>query len=492
MDENKDKINNNEAELSDEELRLKKEMEELARTFQEELDKAKAQEEELAREKQEELDILIQEIEDEDEDEEEDISEIPEEELCECCGEKRRGTKQNPDSPYCQSCERGLRHYPFDFLNILLVLIFIALSLFACSNFAGRIRTYGKVGEADKYAKELKRESAVTAYNSAVQSLEDSSINAELVYSRQLQNLFAIGNIEEVPNFNTQFTEKELKLPHFKKVREIFKAYDGMSAARTIGYGYIYEYEDIENIEDLPYDELMKKLDAMVGAPIDTAAIKEKTDEGLQVGGTPYGIKAETYDISMILFLKTYVSAMCNKDLDTQREFLEQIYKEKPEYTWIYAAMLGEIYLKQGKDITEICDRLRAVDAEDSVADLLTVIQFRIKGNYDESIKLAQKWIDKNDKYSYEFYRQQALCYLLKKDYNKAYSLANSANELNYTKQSYDTLALCCIATGNTSAFDEIAKLYDNYQIDFSENVLAYKDGKITIEDILTKGEFDV
>ena len=42
MDENKDKINNNEAELSDEELRLKKEMEELARTFQEELDKAKA------------------------------------------------------------------------------------------------------------------------------------------------------------------------------------------------------------------------------------------------------------------------------------------------------------------------------------------------------------------------------------------------------------------------------------------------------------------
>ncbi len=489
MDENKEKNNANEG-LSNEELRLKEEMEELARTFQEELDKAKAEEEKLAAEKQEELDILIQEIEEEKVDE--DPENIPEDQLCECCGEKRRGTKDNPDSPYCASCEKGLRHYPFDFLNIILVLIFIGLSLFACTNFAGRIKTYARVAEADKLARNAKRQSAYGAYQSAVQSLKDSSINAEMVYSRQLQNAFAIGSLEDVPSFNTQFNAWELKLPHLRKAYNIFKTYDGMTAARTIGYGYVYEYEDIEDMSKFPYDDIMKKLDAMINAPVDRATIKAQVEEGLQADNTPYGIKADVYDTSMVNFLRMYISAMCEKDIETQKQYLEEIQKTNPEYTWIYSAMLGEIYIKQGKDVTELCNQIRAVDAEDSVADLLTVMQLRTQGKYDESIKLAQTWIDKNDAYIHEFYRQQSLCYLGKEDYKQAYSAASSATELNNSKQNYDTLALCCLVNKNQSAYDNIKQMYDQYDIDFSADVIAYRDGKISLKEILTQGDFDV
>ena len=486
MDDKKDILN------SEEELRLKEEMEELARTFQEELDKAKAEEEKLAAEKQEELDILIQEIEEEEQRESEDPADIPEDELCECCGEKRRGTKDNPDSPYCSTCERGLRHYPFDALNIILVIIFIGLSLFACTNFAGRIKTYARVGEADKLAKQAKRESAYTAYSSVVKTLKDNKINAEMVYSRQLQNLFACGNIDEIPDFSTQFTARELKLPHLRKAYNIFKTYDAMSAARTVAYTYVYEYEDIENVKDFPYDEVIKKIDAMIDAPVDRAAIKAQVDDGLVTDNTPYGIRAEKYDNCMLRFIEAYIAAMCEKPEEEQMKFLEQVYREHPEYVWVYGAMLGELYIKQGKDPTDIINRIRASNTEDSVADLLTTIKLRVDGKYKESIELAQKWIDSNDTYIYEFYRQQALCYLMLGENKNAYSAATSAVEFSNTKQNYDTLALVSLVMNNQSSLDEIKELYQKYEMELSDDVKAYEQGTKTVEEILTQGDYDL
>ena len=119
-------------------------------------------------------------------------------------------------------------------------------------------------------------------------------------------------------------------------------------------------------------------------------------------------------------------------------------------------------------------------------------MQLRTQGKYDESIKLAQTWIDKNDTYIYEFYRQQALCYLRKEEYRQAYGAASSATELNNSKQRYDTLALCCLANKNQTGFDEIKKMYDRYELDFSADVIAYRDGKISLKEILTQGDFDV
>lgn len=95
-------------------------MEELAATFQRELDKTKAEAEEKGE--------LIQELEDIPEASTGNDDEEPSEaELCECCGEKRRGTKADPDSPYCEECDLGLRHYPFSFLNVFLSLLLLHL-----------------------------------------------------------------------------------------------------------------------------------------------------------------------------------------------------------------------------------------------------------------------------------------------------------------------------------------------------------------------------
>ena len=133
------------------------------------------------------------------------------------------------------------------------------------------------------------------------------------------------------------------------------------------------------------------------------------------------------------------------------------------------------------------------INSENTAAYIVKTTSLRVQGEYDEAIELAQKYIDKEDQYNYEFLRQQALCYLIKGEYKKAYDAANSSYQLyGSTLQSVDTLALCSIANKNTATLEELQELLDDNGMQFSDEVLGYKDGTLTLEDILTKGDFDV
>ena len=71
---------------------LKKELEELKETFQQELDKATAEAEAS---------------EEENENESEPDEELTEDMLCECCGENKRGTEKDSESHFCAECEKA-------------------------------------------------------------------------------------------------------------------------------------------------------------------------------------------------------------------------------------------------------------------------------------------------------------------------------------------------------------------------------------------------
>ena len=211
MDENKENNVN-----SAEDEQLKKELDQLAKVFQEELDKAKAQEideESEARDGEEVFggEGLIQDLEDVQtvSHDESETEEIPEEELCECCGEKRRGTKKNPDSPYCYECEKALRHYPFELLNVIIPLLIIALSLYCCYIFSDNIGIYAAVQQADKYVSEKKLYTASSAYDMAIEKMESGNINGELVYKRALDCSYKTG----------MFLNSDLKEDVFKTIK---------------------------------------------------------------------------------------------------------------------------------------------------------------------------------------------------------------------------------------------------------------------------------
>ena len=498
MDENKVNGSENidEEILSDEELKLRAEMDELARTFQEELDKAKAEEEIRAAEQAKEQEILIQELEADVRYDTETPDEIPEEELCECCGEKRRGTKDNPDSPYCRDCERGLRRYPFELLNVLIVLIVLGLSVVACINFAQRTQIYAAAARAQHLEKQKLLYSSYSAYDNVIGLMKDKELNGELVYQRAVRNMLLIDMVDDMGTYENQFKLFELKLPHLKTAYNTFRTYEGYRLAQLDGYQVLYE--EAQKIEDgdyskLPYAEIVGRIDALLSVSTeDSYKYQESLGEGAEESPS-YLVKIDNYDPAMMEFFKFYAAALSGQDNEVQIAHLEKIREAYPELTWLYGAFLGDLYNKSGKDVEELCKQLESYNAEDSTADIIRTTNLRINGKRTDAIALAQKNIDKGSPNAYEFYRQQAICYLLDGDFDKAYSAAGSGYEnYQYSVQVCEVYAIASIAAGRTDSYDEIVKLFEENGVELSDEVLAYKDGTVSLEEIFAQGDYDI
>ncbi|MDO4848027.1 MAG: hypothetical protein Q3968_07875 [Clostridiaceae bacterium] len=498
MDENKVNGSENidEEILSDEELKLRAEMDELARTFQEELDKAKAEEEIRAAEQAKEQEILIQELEDDVRYDTETPDEIPEEELCECCGEKRRGTKDNPDSPYCRDCERGLRRYPFELLNVLIVLIVLGLSVVACINFAQRTQIYAAAARAQHLEKQKLLYTSYSAYDNVIGLMKDKELNGELVYQRAVRNMLLIDMVDDMGTYENQFKLFELKLPHLKTAYNTFRTYEGYRLAQLDGYQVLYE--EAQKIEDgdyskLPYAEIVGRIDALLSVSTEESyKYQESLGEGAEESPS-YLVKIDNYDPAMMEFFKFYAAALSGQDNEIQIAHLEKVRAAYPELTWLYGAFLGDLYNKSGKDVEELCKQLESYNAEDSTADIIRTTNLRINGKRTDAIALAQKNIDKGSPNAYEFYRQQAICYLLDGDFDKAYSAAGSGYEnYQYSVQVCEVYAIASIAAGRTDSYDEVVKLFEENGVKMSDEVLAYKDGTVSLEEIFAQGDYDI
>lgn len=464
---------------------LKKELEELKETFQQELDKATA---EASREGG--ADAMP------DEAEEEKEEELGEDMLCECCGENRRGTKNNPESRYCSDCDKALRHYPFDFLNIIIMIIVIGFSFYACYVFAGNANVYVDALNAQKAVKENMLYTANSDYSALLDTMNDKSIRGEMVYKRAVLNLSKIGGYQDMEQYGTSFKSWELKLPHLKSVANAFEDKNAFERTRDACYEIIYSNipENATEPSQVPYDTIIAQLEALENRPLEPVTYsQEEVADGLVTTTAAYSIEAQQYSRAMISYFKFYTAAISEQSAETQTAFLEEIKNEYPEMTWLYGPMLGDLYVKAQKDVTDYCAFLKEVNSEDAYADVAMATSLRIQGKYEDSLALCKEKVLEKDDYSFEYYRQSALSCLALGEYDNACEAAKSAYEqYNYSIQVLDTLALCYAASGNDDGYSEVEQIFAQNGMAVSDEVKDYKDGKITLDNILKEGDFDV
>lgn len=463
---------------------LKKELEELKETFQQELDKATAQASASESENIDELET--------DEKEEE----LSEDMLCECCGENKRGTKDNPDSHFCPECDKALRRYPFDFLNIIIMIIVIGFSFYACYVFAGNANVYVDALNAQKAEKENMLYTANSDYSALLETMNDKNIRGEMVYKRAILNLSKIGGYQDMEQYNTSFKNWELKLPHFKSLANAFEDKNAFERTRDTCYEIIYSNipENATEPSEVPYDTIITQLEALENQALEPVTYSEQdVADGLVTTTAAYSIEAETYSRAMISYFKFYTAAISEQPAETQIGFLEEIKNDYPEMTWLYGPMLGDLYVKAQKDVTDYCAFLKEVNAEDAYADVAMATSLRIQGKYEESLALCKQKVSENDDYTFEYYRQSALSCLALGEYDNACAAAKSAYEnYNYSIQVLDTLALCYAAAGNEDGYSEIEQIFAQNGMTVSDEVKDYKDGKITLDNIIKEGDFDV
>ncbi|MEG1835266.1 MAG: hypothetical protein RR229_03975 [Oscillospiraceae bacterium] len=496
MDDFKEKENDEELEKSenpqvlDENIdAIKEEMEELAKTFQEELDSAKKELDEtpLQNPQSDVEDTTAQEPEKED---------IPEDELCECCLEKRKGTAKNPSSPYCDECDAGLRTYPFDWKNIIFMFAILAFSILSCYIFSTHTEILVGSMKAEQLVNEKKLITGMNAYTDVANKMLKQGINGELVYQRELLVAYDLGYMQDLGQAVNGVKGWELSLPHFSKTKKSLSNAESFLATASACNSIMEKYKD-KKAEEIPYDEILKKFDELKGQAVPEKVTAEApSPDETTTKASPYekdDIKAKNFNDAMISFYKYYIALVCEKDLETQITFLEEIKNNSPEYVWVYAATLGDLYAKTGRDVTGICNTLREFNVEDETSTTIEAIALRVKGDYDGAIKICNEKIEEKGKAVYEFYRQKALNELCKGEFTNAYDSAyNSYQEESYSVQVCDTLALCAAAAKKTETYTQMEELLKEANFDISQEVKDYKDGKIKIEDILLKGDFDI
>lgn len=479
---------------SDGEQSLHDELEDLARVFQEELDRAKAQAREDANRTDDAPGILIQSLDDlPDVQREADAEAAPkdgtEETLCECCGERPSGTQKDPDSPYCSVCDEGLRHYPFDFLNVLLALVLLVFVFYGGYQFADHTEVFVRTAQADSLAADNELYSALDAYTQAEEAMSSDRINGELVYKRAALTMYKLGYMSNVVELGDAVHSWELQLPHFRAMKTALDRAEQFLATGDAATEILSPYMSM-SAQEIPYDDVLAQLEALKTAvPEETTAAEgeDTTDDGA------YEPQYSGYNTAMVAFYQYYLALISDQSLETQLGFLEEIRSLEPEETWIYAALLGELYAKTGRDIEPICTKMLEVNAEDDTPALLRVIALRTAGDYDEAIAQSEAAIADNNVNASELYRQIGLCYLLQGDYETAYEkVSEGFQTTNPSIQLINTMALAASAAGEEDAYTEVADLLTNNGYVVSEEVLEYRAGTRTIESIFTEGDLDV
>ena len=472
---------------------LHDELEDLAKVFQEELDRTKEEARAVAGNTSVDPEIELSEtggVPSAAEKKPAADEPIPEEELCDCCGEKRRGTAKDPNSPYCSECDAGLRHYPFDFLNIFFAVVAICFVFYGGYVFADHTSTFVAVQKADSLKADKQMYSALDAYATAANTMLNNHINGEMVYKREILLAHQLGYISSLSEPAANIRTWELSLPHFRSLKY---ALDDTAAFLTTwdNLGALVEPYLYEDASKIPYEEVIGKLDAMKTAEVVTEPTTAA--EGETTTASAYTPEVKAYSAAAIGFYKYRVAVLCEKDLETQIAILEDIQKETPDYVWLYAPLLGELYAKTGRDVEPMCKLIEAENAEDDAPTLFRVIAMRIAGQYDEAFALCEERIAALGDLTDEFYRQEALIYLAQGKYNDAYTAVNTAYQ-NTTPsvQLCETLALAAAAAGQETAYNEVKELLESSGYTLSAEVTGYKNGTVTLNQILLEGDCDI
>lgn len=456
---------------------------------------------------------------------EETNEEISEDLICPYCGEN----KKEEDSDYCAECEAAMLARKIPFLAWVGGLAAVVFSVFALALVFLLTAPSLQVAKGDSYAREKRWYSAYTAYSDVPAVVDEITtiLGGESPFVKT-------GSEVAVKKFDT--------LAHYTSPLEAFY-YEGESVAHLEGKfnPTMKDYYEIYNDYMSSYDIVLETLETKFGTTEPSAEEMHAAVEELR--GTE-GVSDIWIDYYHLTFAYNY-----NESDDAALGYLKAIDESaknsKLDYSWLYYTELSDLLYKMNdyEGSTEYLDKLIKNDrtnfgayelkmritlktsgAEEAeklldefleynegidTAYVLKIMYLRATKEYDKALELC---VEAQEKFGTapELYRQEALIHLLKEDYDKAYEAVFNAysnatyiaqyyqDDSSLTNQLYNTLYLCAYLESekgsmNTDNVAEISNIINDLK-DYitAETVLDIINGKKTIEQVLTEGEYDL
>ncbi len=512
MDENKKKKGEGQ-ESGVETDDIQQEMEDLARIFKEELEKTKKETEDL-------LDIEDLEVEGYDPKKVSKAkNKTEEDEMCEYCGERPRGTEKNPKSPYCKNCEELLEKCPYDYKGVIVALAIVCIVIGAVFCFAVNTPIFSMMKKADRELNEGRLYSAVTDYEHAfelVQNKDTEDIFYNL-HAKRINASYRLANWTYVKMIaNEYMDEKVLKLPTFKETKEIVDDVEVMIATSVI----IADYVNVDNVKENEYESAMKKLDDLVGKKVYIRDGKyyEEGDENLVRDGKE---KEYTMDAGWIHLIKFQIAVNMEKPAEEYVGFLEDAVGQSEFMLSTAGFKLAATYveLKQYDKAEKVAKELYDINKESpdyyQIESMLK--RYRDK-DYKGAIAVADEGIEALKKssagevlaiqYGCQLNMHKGLNYIMLGDYETAndviydccYYLSQTPTDTGYLiniyPEAWEICALVALEIGDEETYKIMEENFKTEQAAekdvYEANLAEYKAGTKTLANLVESGRFDL
>ena len=459
---------------------LVKELEGIRDLLQNELDSAN-DEAEIAVHHEEVLDEngeLIQELDEIDEEHDGEETDEPKEiRICACCGENECDDSFGEDYPYCTECRKLMTASPVHVGGILMALVMIIVagaSLFFCAkNSSG----YMTLIDAETAYSEKKLIDAATSYNSYLQSVS-SSDDVSLKAVKSLIEIFSsMGYYNDASTLVTTYGENNPSIgknEKYSKIPETYASFLATSSAINSAIGDV-----INSNEKFDYDEKAAELDKLL-------------KEGKDKEGTAY---SEIF----IEYYKYVLMSLAKVDSSKQIEQLLKVMElDKGENPWIYMPNLVSVYANEGdsENAGRYFEECMKVNIQESDLYMVYANAFRFgeKVDADKILEIADRAKASLPSNAAPGYQQiYAVAYLLKGDGENAMkAIEEYVGQGNYTVSACNLYALCSLYVKDNDGYQKMVDLFKNSGSSIGKTIVKYKNGKMTLKEVLTDNGGDI
>ncbi len=460
---------------------LEKELLELTELFKAELKKAKEAEEARGEEEFE----LIQELDDTPEKRAE--AEIPEEELCLCCGERPRDKTFSQNYEYCSECRENMKRYPIGIHHFASAAAVIVCAVIAIMTFTADFEGYSLAFSASENVKIGKLATAVSDYEKSIEFFEDGKIGCKFLKLKSAESIYktlpsGAKSLSEAASYiDEALSPFEAKLPVYKKYVNIRNSALNQYAVLEEFYAVMGkdEYMGFDGTNVEMYSAMQAELEALVG----------KNVEITQIGGDKLEMP---YDEGMIRFAQ-YMLAYSFKNDDDSYKYITLMKAASPESICLYGYELSLGEIKRGKlgEAELLTDAMLENNAEDVNAYIIKSCLKRLGGDFDGALSVADKGLVINEANA-DLYRQKAMSLILKGDFDGA--LEEVKTGLNYSQYGalYYVYLVAANEKGDAKEVSAVKEQIASMGIDYTEKMSAYLYGKISAAQLFSEGTGDV
>lgn len=406
---------------------------------------------------------------------------IYEDEVCECCGERRKAK----GSDFCKPCQDAMRRYPLSIPMIAVAVVMLAFAIFSVFDFSQNFDGYYTARKAKIAADNRELYSAVSYYDEAIQFFEGESINPKVLKFRCIDAMYDINVMlfadQIILTYEGALEDYEAKLPIYNKQIE---KYDEVYVLRETFYMMLEinsseEYQTAYSDEEV-YEEAMTAIGSLIDAEVTVPSLDGETRI----------YKSNEALVRCCQYLYAY-SIGNSEDV---YYYVNEVYKLAPQYIGVYGYDLGMVcaQTRNFSKALEVADAMYNNDIEEGSSFGIRSVVERMKGNYSKAIEWADKGLEKNAGNG-DLLRYKAMAQICNGDLKGAKEIMDGIIASGGTDYLYISVSLVIeTELGNTENVETIKEQFETNESEIPDRVQDYLDGELTAKELFTEGSGDV